>query len=424
MMNDMNQPIFRKLDLNSLEHFDSTIGLDDSTISETVQIVNAVENGGDQSLLEFVRKFENDAIKNVEILSRDALEESLKEIDSETRTILENTCERISTFAKAQLDSIQEVTVDVPGGRAGHTVEPIEAVGCYAPGGRYPLPSSVLMTAAVARAAGCPKVYVASPNPNAVTRAAAWIAGADALVPYGGAHMISAMANGTESIPKVDLIVGPGNRWVTAAKQIVFGRVAIDMLAGPSELLILADENADPKVIAADLLAQAEHDDEARTFLVSTSQEIADATIVELEKQLKEIGTREVARKSLQNGGYVLTNSLEQSIEIANRLAAEHLQIQCEDAASIAKRIAHAGCIFVGNRTAEVFGDYGIGPNHTLPTAGTARYRGGLSVFDFVRIRTWLELDQLPDRCRQEMAALADLEGLEAHARACRIART
>jgi histidinol dehydrogenase len=328
--------------------------------------------------------------------------------------------ERIAGFARAQRDALREVDVAVPGGRAGHRVTPVARAGCYAPGGRYPLPSSVLMTAVTARVAGVREVWVASPGPDEVTLAAAEVAGADAVLAVGGAQAIAALAFGAGSVPACDVVVGPGNRWVTAAKQLVAGYVGIDLLAGPSELVVLADGTADAATVAADLLAQAEHDPDALPVLVTTEAALADAVDEELRRQLEDLPTREVATTALENGFAVLAPSLEAAAEVCDRLAPEHLQVLTANADRVARRLGSWGGLFVGESSAEVMGDYGVGPNHTLPTGGVARYRGGLSVLDFLRVGTWLRLE--PGEASRELArdaaALARLEGLEGHARA------
>jgi phosphoribosyl-ATP pyrophosphohydrolase/phosphoribosyl-AMP cyclohydrolase/histidinol dehydrogenase len=279
------------------------------------------------------------------------------------------------------------------------------------------------MTAITARVAGVKTVVVASPKPAPITIAAAHVAGADMLLAVGGAQAVGAMTFGigttAPAIPRCDVIVGPGNRWVTAAKKLVQGEVAIDMLAGPSELLIIADETADPAAVAADLLAQAEHDTDAVPTLVTTSESLVARVNAELEKQLATLPTAATARAALNNGGVVLAASIDDAITIADRVAPEHLQVMTRDARAVAEKLSHYGAVFIGSRSAEIFGDYGVGPNHVLPTAGTARFSAGLSVFHFFRIRTWLEMNA-PDLAAavRDAAALARLEGLEAHARA------
>jgi phosphoribosyl-ATP pyrophosphohydrolase/phosphoribosyl-AMP cyclohydrolase/histidinol dehydrogenase len=263
----------------------------------------------------------------------------------------------------------------------------MERAGCYAPGGRFPLPSSVLMTAVTARAAGVPSIWVASPKPTPITLAACAVAGADSLLAVGGAQAIAALSYGTENIPACDAIVGPGNRWVTAAKQLVSGLVAIDMLAGPSELVVLADESADPSVIAADLLAQAEHDPDAFATLVTVDPKLIEQVNIELCKQLKTLPTAEIAKEALTHSFAILADNYTSAAQICDELAPEHLEVIVTHPEQVIKMLNHYGALFIGSGAAEVFGDYGAGPNHVLPTGQTARICGGLSVFNFLRIR-------------------------------------
>jgi phosphoribosyl-ATP pyrophosphohydrolase/phosphoribosyl-AMP cyclohydrolase/histidinol dehydrogenase len=275
------------------------------------------------------------------------------------------------------------------------------------------------MTAVTARVAGVETVWVASPRPTAVTLAAAAVAGADALVAIGGAHAIAAFAVGCGDVPACDVIVGPGNRWVTAAKHLVSDRVRIDMLAGPSELLIIADASADSARLAADLLAQAEHDDDAVPMLIALDESIIDAVESELETQLGDLPTAGTARRALTNGFALVARDFDDAIDLADRIAPEHLELHVRDAASLAPRLRNYGGLFIGETTAEVFGDYGAGPNHTLPTGGTARFASGLSVFNFLKTPTDLRIDdpRAARLLRADAVALARLEGLEAHAR-------
>ncbi|GMF30689.1 unnamed protein product [Phytophthora fragariaefolia] len=299
-------------------------------------------------------------------------------------------------------------------------VSPMHAAGCYAPGGRYPLPSSVLMTAVTARVAGVQTVVVASPRPAPATLAAAYLAGADYFLAAGGAQAIAAMAYGVGGVPACDIIVGPGNKWVTAAKSLVFGKCAIDMLAGPSECLVIADESADAATIAADLLAQAEHDTAAVPILVTTSQETIDAVNEQLAKQLETLPSAPTASVSVQNGFAVLCPDMATCVSVSDVLAPEHLEVITSNAREVADQVSNYGGLFVGGRAAEVFGDYGAGPNHVLPTGGTAKYTGGLSVHTFLRIRTWMRIDdaQESQALVKDSALLARMEGLEGHARA------
>ena len=353
------------------------------------------------------------------VLGRNELEAALGRISKEDAALLNRVSDRIKTFATAQLNSLSELETPVPGGMAGHTIEPISRAGCYAPGGRYVLPSTVMMTAVTARVAGCDSVIVASPNPSDMILAAAAVSGADQVLAFGGAHAIAAMAygfQGAENFDRCDIIAGPGNRWVTAAKKIVSGDCGIDMLAGPSELALVADDSADVSTVAADLLGQAEHDVDARPFLITTSPKIAESINVELQNQIVKLPSENTARQSIENNGAaIVCQSTKQAVEICNAIAPEHLELHVADAESIAKQIRNAGCIFVGHQSAEVFGDYGVGPNHTLPTAGTARFSAGLNVFTFLRIRTWLRLDQAPQSLVDDTARLAEIEGLIGH---------
>lgn len=252
------------------------------------------------------------------------------------------------------------------------------------------------MTAVTARVAGVQTVFVASPRPADITIAAAYVAGADALMAIGGAQAIAALAYGVGGVPECDVIVGPGNRWVTAAKSIVSGKCGIDMLAGPSECLVLADESADAALIAADLIAQAEHDTDALPVLVTTHEPLVAAVEAELAIQLAKLPSpnKETATVAVGKGFAVVTSTLEQALAVTDTLGPEHLEVQMKDSDLVWKRVKNYGGMFVGSNTAEVFGDYGAGPNHVLPTSGTARYTGGLSVFTFLRIRTWLKSEE------------------------------
>jgi histidinol dehydrogenase len=351
------------------------------------------------------------------VLDRPVLDAALATINPDTRALLERTADRIRAFAQAQKACLQPLDLPVPGGRAGHTIEPMQTAGCYAPGGRYPLPSSVLMTAIPARVAGVETVVLATPSRDPIMLAAAAVAGADLLLNCGGAHAVAALATGA-AVPACDIIVGPGNRWVTAAKHIASATCAIDMLAGPSELLIIADHTADPALIAADLLAQAEHDEHACAQLITTDASLIPRVNAELASQLATLSTAAVARKAIESNGWAcVASSLDEAARLADAAAPEHLEILTESPESVAANLRHAGALFIGPGTAEVFGDYGLGPNHTLPTGRTARARGGLSVLDFLRVRTWINLDTPDPQTLADTIALARTEHLEAHAR-------
>ncbi|MCB9666766.1 MAG: histidinol dehydrogenase [Myxococcales bacterium] len=394
--------------------------VDPQTFAEASFVVEDVRKRGEVALREHCERFGD--LKPDERYSYGPadLALALESITDVERGLLQRTAARIQVFAELQRSAIQEVQMRVPGGTAGQSIAPVERAGCYAPSGRFPLPSSVLMTAITARAAGVKEVWVTSPKANTFTLAAASVAGADGLFALGGAQAIAALAYGAGQVPACDVIVGPGNRWVTAAKKAVQGHVAIDMLAGPSELVVVADHASNPSCVAADLLAQAEHDVDARVVLVSLDESLVDQVVVHITRQLEDLPTADVARASLRHSIAVVVDGVEQAVEVCDGLAPEHLQLSVEDPEPFRQRLAHFGALFSGAAGAEVFGDYGAGPNHVLPTGGTARFTGGLSVLNFLRVRTWLHLDDMHGAATlaRDAAELARLEGLEAHARA------
>lgn len=386
---------------------------------ETVEaIVSEVRTQGESAIRKYASQFQERAVEEPLLLGPDDMESAAQRINHSDVELLRRVASRISNFAEAQLESLRGLDMEVPGGRAGHTIVPIKRVGCYAPAGRYALPSTVLMTVATAVAAGCDEVIMATPNPSDLMLATAAVAGATRVLAVGGAHAVAAMAYGFDDFQRCDLICGPGNRFVTAAKKMVSGDCGIDMLAGPSELVLVADDSASASTIAADLLAQAEHDVDARPFLVTTSAELAESVQAALVRQLNVLPTAETARAALGNGAAIVTDSIEQAIDICNELAPEHLELHIRDAEAVAKLITNAGCIFMGHASAEVFGDYGVGPNHTLPTSGTSRFTAGLNVFTFLRVRTWLNLSDPPKSLIEDTARLAELEGLFGHRQA------
>eukprot|EP00446_Apocalathium_sp_SHHI-4_P062931 CAMPEP_0177418362 /NCGR_PEP_ID=MMETSP0368-20130122/69140_1 /TAXON_ID=447022 ORGANISM="Scrippsiella hangoei-like, Strain SHHI-4" /NCGR_SAMPLE_ID=MMETSP0368 /ASSEMBLY_ACC=CAM_ASM_000363 /LENGTH=406 /DNA_ID=CAMNT_0018887999 /DNA_START=15 /DNA_END=1236 /DNA_ORIENTATION=- len=363
--------------------------VDPKAREQALAILTEVKTGGEAGLLAVARRFKEigpDSSKYV--LDRDELKKAFDGLPKEQQDVLTRTAARIRKFAEAQRDSIRSIEVDIEGGRAGQTVEP---------GG--------------ARAA----------TRRAAATRAAYVADADCLLCVGGAQAIGAMAYGVgERVKPVDIIVGPGNKWVTAAKSIVSGICGIDMLAGPSEVLVIADSAADPEVIAADLLAQAEHDTEARPILVTPDRSVIDNVNAALRRQLAVLPTREVAIPAVRNGFAVLTKDMDEAVAVTNRVAPEHLEVQTEDAVELSKRLTAYGGLFVGFMAAEVLGDYGAGPNHVLPTSCTAKYTGGLSVHTFQRKTTWMRIDDREGAQQQvaDSVLLARLEGLEGHARA------
>jgi histidinol dehydrogenase len=305
------------------------------------------------------------------------------------------------------------------GQRVGQIVRPLDAMAAYVPSGRYPLPSTLLMTVIPAQVAGVPNAFVASPRPSPEILGTAAYLKVNRVFRMGGAHAIAAFAFGTETVPRVDRIVGPGNIYVAAAKKLLAGEVGIDFVAGPTEILIIA-EDGDPKVIAADMLAQAEHDVDAASILVTTSKRLARAVAAEVERQLRTLPTAPTARKAInRNSAIVLVASLVQAVELANAFAPEHLSIP---SASLLGRVSAAGSVFVGPYSPEAAGDYASGPNHVLPTSGVSRLRGGLSAADFVKVVSVQELTRpVLGKLAGAITTLARAEGLEAHARSVEV---
>lgn len=395
--------------------------VDGETLATAGAILADIDERGESGVIEHATRLGDLTVGARSFYPKEELEAAARCVSSELRSLLERTAARIRSFASAQRACLTDLDTAIEGGRAGHTCIPVRTAGCYAPGGRFPLPSSVLMTAVTARAAGVKEVWVASPRPTEATLAAAAIAGADGLLAVGGVQAIGALASGLCGVSPCDIIVGPGNRWVTAAKFLVSSRVGIDMLAGPSELLVLADETADPAIIAADLLAQAEHDDDAVPILVTTARTLPSLVDRELQARLGTLPTRATAERALRNGFAVVASDLDRAIALADHIAPEHLEVMTAAPREVASRLKNAGAVFIGASSAEVFGDYGAGPNHVLPTGATARNKSGLSVLSFLRARTWLEVDTASpgaNALRLDAAALARVESLEAHARA------
>jgi phosphoribosyl-ATP pyrophosphohydrolase/phosphoribosyl-AMP cyclohydrolase/histidinol dehydrogenase len=385
-------------------------------LNQAAEIVETVRAEGESALRRYSEGFGDITERQTIVLGRADLLEAVDGLDGQTRDLLERVANRVRRFATAQLGSMTSLDVAVEGGRAGHSLHPVGRVGAYAPGGRHPLPSSVLMTVIPARVAGVEEVWVASPRPTQVTIAAAGIAGADGLLAVGGAQAIAALAFGTVS-PACEMVVGPGNAWVTAAKKHLYGEIGIDGLAGPSEIVVIADHDADPALVAADLLAQAEHDPMAQPILITTSEALLDEVQLELSMQLEDLPTAAVARSALSQGFAVSVDSFEDAVSISEHLAPEHLALHVTDPDELSKDLTAYGSLFIGDASAEALADYGVGPNHVLPTGGGARFQSGLSVFTFLRTPTWLRIDDA-HATASDAANLARLEGLEAHARA------
>jgi histidinol dehydrogenase len=388
------------------------------------QILNEVKKDGDRAIKKYTQKFDNLNLKNI-LISQKQIKDAYNQVDPKDIQILKQAAKNIEFFAKKQFEVFKDFEIKKNGVILGQKIIPLEKVGCYIPGGRYPLPSSALMNVIPAKIAGVKEIIVCSPKIHPLTIVAADIAGVDKIFNIGGIQAIGAMAHGTKSVPKVNKIVGPGNKFVAAAKKEVYGIVGIDFIAGPSEVLIIADESGNPAFIAADLLAQAEHDLNARCDLLTTSRRIAKEVNSELNIQLAKLSTKEIAKAALKNGKIVIVKNLAQAIEISNKRAPEHLEVQVKNVKALISKLTNYGSLFIGNYSAEVFGDYCSGTNHTLPTNGAANYTGGLSVKDFIKVVTYQEMDKKSCENLGKVASrFADLEGLKAHKNAADIRLT
>ncbi len=389
-------------------------------------ILEAVKRDRDEALLRFTHQFDRTdyRLSDLEVRPED-IQEAYNQVTLDELEAMKLAAGNIQRFHEKQVQESWEYKEGEV--YLGQMVRPLAIVGIYVPGGKASYPSSVLMNAIPARVAGVEQVIMCSPTPGGEVSphvlVAADIAGVDRIFKVGGAQAVAAMALGTDTIPRVDKIVGPGNIYVALAKRMVFGLVDIDMIAGPSEILVVADDSARPEFVAADLLSQAEHDEEAVPILVTPSESLAQATLAELEKQKGALKRTAIIEESLNNKcRLIVTASLDAALELANRIAPEHLELAVENPREAAKRIKNAGAIFLGHYTPEAIGDYLAGPNHVLPTSGTARFSSPLGVYDFIK-RTSLisysreELAKIGKACR----TLAEMENLDAHVKAVQI---
>ncbi|MCK5540072.1 MAG: histidinol dehydrogenase [Deltaproteobacteria bacterium] len=394
-----------------------------SADSVVAEILERVRKEGDTALFDYTKRFDGLDLADVGVEVQSAeIDAAFDRLNASHLKDIELAIARITTFHQRQL---RQSWFDdhEPGVLLGQKITPLSRVGIYVPGGKASYPSSVLMNAIPAQVAGVKEIVMVSPAAlgyNPAVLVSARLCGVKRIFRVGGAQAVAALAYGTASIPAVDKIVGPGNIYVALAKRRVFGRVGIDMVAGPSEIMVVADESANPVFVAADLLSQAEHDELAVVVLVTPSQELSDAVKIELGKQLATLQRREIAQCSLQNQGALITTAnLDQALELANRFAAEHLELAVADPLLALSSIHNAGAVFLGHSTPEALGDYLAGPNHVLPTAGTARFSSPLGVDDFLKKSSVLSFSSAAlKRYGQPLMALAEMEGLEAHGRA------
>ena len=397
----------------------------DRSLTDTVSaIIERVKAEGDEALKAFSQQFDKVVPAQFEVTAHE-IETALSEMDPQTRRDSEFAIQQVRRFAEAQLATIQPLEVEtLPGVHLGHRIIPVQTVGCYVPGGRYPILSAPVMSIVPATVAGCEQIIAClPPGAHPAMIAVCHLAGAHRIFKIGGAQAIAAMAWGTESVPVVDKIVGPGNAFVNEAKRQVFGKVGIDALAGPSEIFTIADDSADARIIAADLLAQAEHDVHTRVGLATTSQSIAEGVLAEIERQLTSLPTAVTAGEAWRRQGeIVVCDSEEQLIAFADYMATEHLQVHTRDPHGTASKIRNYGSLFIGQNAGVVFSDKCCGTNHTLPTMAAARYTGGLWVGAYVKICTHQWIDE------QGIAAIAEpairqsrTEGMQGHRRAAEI---
>jgi len=421
----------RRLDTQDADfsaHFNNLLQQNQSAENDVRQTVEAVvkdiRDNGDQALLAYTKKFDQlEAAKVSELeVSQVQLQEYLENISIEQRNALEVAAKRIREYAEKQgLESWS--TKDADGNELGQIVSAIEKAGVYVPGGKAAYPSSVLMNVIPAKVAGVESIVMVVPTPNGevndMVMAAASIAGVDRVFTIGGAQAIAALAYGTESVPQVDKIVGPGNAYVASAKQQVFGQVGIDMIAGPSEILVIADATANPEWVAMDMFSQAEHDENARAILISTETDIFDQVQQHMQRLLTNLERNKIITASMNTfGAFIHVKDLSQAVELANQIAPEHLELCIAEPESLLSNIRNAGAVFVGHYTPEVFGDYCAGSNHVLPTAGTARFSSPLGVYDFQKRTSIVNCSKQGASKLSDIAStLAHSEGLTAHAR-------
>ncbi len=397
---------------------------DDGVNARVLEIIQAVRTRGDAALVELTQRFDGLEVSSMAdlILPRARLEQALERITPEQREALELAAERVRIYHERQKQDSWTYT-EADGTVLGQKVTPLDRAGLYVPGGKASYPSSVLMNAIPAKVAGVPEVVMVVPTPrgevNELVLAAACIAGVDRVFTIGGAQAVAALAYGTESVPPVDKIVGPGNIYVATAKRHVFGQVGIDMIAGPSEILVVCDGQTDPDWIAMDLFSQAEHDEDAQSILVSPDAAFLDRVAESITRLLPTLERAEIARTSIEGrGALIQVAGMAQAIEVANRIAPEHLELSVENPEQYLEQIRHAGAIFMGRYTAEALGDYCAGPNHVLPTSGTARFSSPLGVYDFQKRSSIINCSaEGASQLGKVASVLARGESLTAHAR-------
>lgn len=398
---------------------------DNSEIQAVVnRIIKDIKNNGDSALLSYTKKFdhlESKSLSELE-LTKESLKEAYESLDRSSQAALNESAQRIRDYHQNQVQSSWDY-VEEDGTRLGQKITAIDTVGLYVPGGKAAYPSSVLMNAIPAKVAGVKKIIMVVPTPNgernALVLAAAHVANVDRVFTIGGAQAIAALAFGTETIPQVDKIVGPGNAYVAEAKRMVFGTVGIDMIAGPSEILVITDGQTNPDWLAMDLFSQAEHDELAQSILISSDKSIFEKVIKSMEKLIDTMPRKKIIQTSLENRGlFIEVNNLNEAAEVSNFISPEHLELSVSDPDDLIQKIKHAGAIFMGINTCESVGDYCAGPNHVLPTSRTARFSSPLGVYDFQKRSSIINLSsKAASKLGKIASIMAEGEGLFAHAR-------
>ena len=411
--------------LSSLLSWESVSNKD--VVNTVEEIINTIRSKGDKALIDYSIKFDGVKAKSMAdlMISQEELEKSFNNLSDKQKNAITIAAERVKAYHLKQNQQTWSYTEE-DGTMLGQKITPLDRVGLYVPGGKAAYPSSVLMNAIPAKVAGVEELIMVVPTPNGTTNklvlAAAYISGVDMVITVGGAQAIAALAYGTESVPKVDKIVGPGNIYVATAKRAVFGQVGIDMIAGPSEILIICDGNTDPDWIAMDLFSQAEHDEDAQSILLCPDLAFIDKVEKSIEKLLPSMDRKDIIKTALKNRGALIhTKDMDEAIAISNRIAPEHLELSVENPEALLDSIKHAGAIFMGKYTCEALGDYCAGPNHVLPTSGTARFSSPLGVYDFQKKSSLIMASRESANTLGKIAAtLADGEGLQAHAKSAR----
>jgi len=417
--------------LSSLLSWESVSNQD--VLNTVEEIINTIRSKGDKALIDYSIKFDGVKAKSMAdlMISQEELEKSFNDLSDKQKNAITIAAERVKAYHLKQNQQTWSYTEE-DGTMLGQKITPLDRVGLYVPGGKASYPSSVLMNAIPAKVAGVEELIMMVPTSNGKTNqlvlAAAYISGVDIVITVGGAQAIAALAYGTESVPKVDKIVGPGNIYVATAKRTVFGQVGIDMIAGPSEILIICDGNTDTDWIAMDLFSQAEHDEDAQSILLCPDLAFIDKVENSIEKLLPEMDRKDIIKTALKNRGALIhTKDIDEAISISNRIAPEHLELSVKNPETLLDSIKHAGAIFMGKYTCEALGDYCAGPNHVLPTSGTARFSSPLGVYDFQKKSSLIMASRESANTLGKVAAtLADGEGLQAHAKSarCRINKT